>query len=95
MTMKNCGNCDHEDVCGMTSLYETGCEWWCGWHDLRKDPKDLPEDSGVFVVAYNFRGSDKVYTCNEHYYKETYFHVPNEVTIIAWHEIPTFDNDDD
>ena len=69
------------------------------WHDLRKDPKDLPKESCSVLVSYEY--DDRTYTDNyindkEHNiigweleYKDPYC----SPRVIAWCEIPTFDKE--
>jgi hypothetical protein len=62
------------------------------WHDLRKDPNDLPKEhipvlvileSGVPDVS--FVSTDKRWFCTDYY--------TGEDKVIAWCEIPTFDKE--
>ena len=62
------------------------------WHDLRKDPTDLPKEhipvlvileSGVSDVS--FVSTDKRWFCTDYY--------TGEDKVIAWCEIPTFDKE--
>lgn len=70
------------------------------WHDLLKDPEDLPEKSGFYLIAYRslpgiVMNPDYIvfyfYRSNEGKYAE--WQAPNYVTVIAWKEIEPFDGE--
>lgn len=51
---KQCTTCDKYDMCRLAG--DDGidcCEHWSGWHDLLKNPYDMPEEhDSVFVKFY-------------------------------------------
>lgn len=55
------------------------------WHDLRKNPDDLPEKQGEYDIVYKFGdGTGRTYEV----YNKTYgFCTPEEYPCIAWREI--------
>ena len=63
------------------------------WHDLRKDPNDLPKEGKQYLcLIKSWVGGEKVYACliyntQYHSWQESYGDV------IAWCEIPTFDKE--
>ena len=66
------------------------------WHDLRKDPNDLPKDNDEKLCFYG-KGKvvaryDSEYGCWETYFNNLETVIPSSV-IIAWCEIPTFDKE--
>ena len=60
------------------------------WHDLRKDPNDLPKEK-CFAIVFSKRGSIQTYTL----LKITKEGMKDCKTVgaIAWCEIPTFDKE--
>ena len=68
------------------------------WHDLRKDPKDLPKNEGSYLVCmeFNYRHTYILNYGQDDYddedktdwYDDESTHYPKEV--IAWCEIPQF-----
>ena len=63
------------------------------WHDLRKDPNDLPKDNDEKLCFYE-KGKvvaryDSGYSCWETYFNNFETVIASSV-IIAWCEIPTF-----
>ena len=63
------------------------------WHDLRKDPNDLPKEGKQYLcLIKSWVGGEKVYACliyntQYHSWQESYGDV------IAWCELPTFDKE--
>ena len=59
------------------------------WHDLRKDPNDLPKDK-EYVLVYtdlnNYYVAEKV---DNHFMSKGWGFIPMS-TVIAWCEIPQF-----
>ena len=53
------------------------------WHDLRKDPNDLPKDSGLFIIYWKLGVIDDYMV-----FKGT-LNTPHK-DMIAWCEIPQF-----
>lgn len=50
--MKNCGNCDHQYVCGLMATTESGkCKYWSGWRDVKEELST--EAKAVNVVWVN------------------------------------------
>jgi hypothetical protein len=58
------------------------------WHDLRKDPNDLPED-GRIVSDQEGNNVRYVERLNKWFYR----HRTCKANVIAWCEIPTFDKE--
>ena len=63
------------------------------WHDLRKDPNDLPKDNDEKLCFYG-KGKvvaryDSEYGCWDTYFNNLETVIPSSV-IIAWCELPTF-----
>ena len=62
------------------------------WHDLRKDPNDLPEEDKYYLIVTKldnyyiskFRGTCWIGKCNAYV---------SEDMVIAWCEIPTLDKE--
>lgn len=69
------------------------------WHDLRKDPKDLPKDDENYICLLEEGHKFECYydpTTKKWY--DNYFHQEIEYgyyqrKVIAWCEIPTFDKE--
>ena len=74
------------------------------WHDLRKDPNDLPKEVGCYIVCF----LDTACDCERHTFELSYVdwfedkHWIDEDNhniegydegVIAWCEIPTFDKE--
>lgn len=65
------------------------------WHDLRKDPKDLPDKSGMYLVCIEYPTEEKEVGVG--YYKNMYGYegwialIPNDGEVIAWKEIEPFE----
>ena len=58
------------------------------WHDLEKDPTDLPKDSRI---VSDQEGNNVKYV--EHLNKWFYRHITCKANVIAWCEIPIFDKE--
>lgn len=58
------------------------------WHDLRKDPNDLPKENGEYWVCY----ADSVHVGHKGYELWLYMNGEWKYTakVIAWCEVPTF-----
>lgn len=97
----DCGYC-HGEADGYEDGFIDGVEYGLSiaykWHDLIKDPTDLPKNEGYYLVCmkYNYRhtyilnyGQDE-YDDEEKmdWYDDESTYDPTEV--IAWCEIPTF-----
>ena len=72
------------------------------WHDLRKDPNDLPKEVGNYIVCYldtacerhTFELSFVDYLEDEHWIDENGHDIEvYDEGVIAWCEIPTFDKE--
>lgn len=69
------------------------------WHDLRKDPNDLPDEGTYLVVWQNARGYKEIMQMNYEEDDEEKLHWVDgdqecwDDDIIAWCEIPTFDKE--
>lgn len=81
------------DLLGKDDLYR--------WHDLRKDPTDLPKEGGYYLCIYDF-GEDLIIPKCLIWQKENDFGIPlgwrsntdwifggsiNRLSMIAWREI--------
>ena len=58
------------------------------WHDLRKAPNDLPNDSRI---VSDQEGNNVRYV--KHLNKWFYRHITCKANVIAWCELPTFDKE--
>ena len=62
-----------------------------GWHDLRKDPEDLPKGFGVVIIAIEQKNghvrSDNGYYDGKRWWIDEEVVIPN---VLAWMEIPKF-----
>ena len=72
------------------------------WHDLRKDPKDLPKEVGNYIVCFldtacerhTFELSFVDYFEDKHWIDEDNHNIEGyDEGVIAWCEIPTFDKE--
>lgn len=71
------------------------------WHDLRKNPNDLPEEEADYLLClydkdtkstlYEVMGIARTYADREGWHVESMLWTLNDV--VAWCEIPTFDKD--
>lgn len=69
------------------------------WHDLRKDPKDLPEKEGLYAVTvkYDTESTEIGFGYYEHMYGYSSGWsalMPNYGNVIAWKEIEPFEEDE-
>ena len=71
------------------------------WHDLRKDPNDLPKEVGNYIVCFldtacerhTFELSFVDYFEDKHWVDEYNHNIESfDEGVIAWCEIPTFTN---
>lgn len=69
------------------------------WHDLRKDPKDLPNKCGLYIVCIEYPTEEKEVGMG--YYENMYWYrrgvrprIPNYGNVIAWREIERFEEDE-
>ena len=66
------------------------------WHDLRKDPNDLPDEGTYLVVWQNDKGYKEIFIMNYEEDDEEEFHWVDgdyechDDYIVAWCEIPQF-----
>lgn len=60
------------------------------WHDLRKDPDDVPKENGHYLIVYQWIG-DNTGIAIEAYNPYDGFHTPPEYPCIAWKEIEPFE----
>lgn len=76
----------------MNDCFNAGAKWGMEhaieWHDLRKDPNDLPKENGEYWCKlenghYDFR----IYYLDSLFYKSHW----EELGIIAWCELPKFE----
>ena len=58
------------------------------WHDLRKDPNDLPKKEGCYLVKVD-DGKNDIYE-TDNFYLDDYCFVLYGKYVIAWCEIPQF-----
>ena len=69
------------------------------WHDLRKDPNDLPDEGTYLVVWQNNKGYKEIFIIRYEEDDEEELHWVDgdcenqDEYIIAWCEIPTFDKE--
>lgn len=61
------------------------------WHDLRKDPKDLPKEvkNGRSKVVYGDKGEPIYFSYKTNWWKDYLDH--ERYPPVAWCEIPTFE----
>ena len=69
------------------------------WHDLRKDPKDLPNKDGMYLVCITYPAEEKAvgvafYGIMYGYKSEWNTLMPNYGNVIAWKEIEPFEEDE-
>ena len=69
------------------------------WHDLRKDPKDLPDKDGIYMVCIIFHAEEKAvgaafYGIMYGYKSGGDMLMPNDGKVIAWREIEPFEEDE-
>lgn len=68
------------------------------WHDLRKDPKDLPNKCEMYIVCIEHPTKEKEvgvgYYKNMHGYEGWIALVPKDGNLIAWREIEPFEEDE-
>ena len=84
-----CGEWHREYNCALEGLKAGRPQW----HDLRKDPNDLPKAEEGLVLVMSKNGTpdlscistDKRWFCTDYY--------TGEYKVIAWCEIPTFDKE--
>ena len=96
--MKKCENCDHYAVCKTHYVSKDYvCELWRGWHDLRKNPQDLPDDfHNVLICIKGFEGTLTEVNIAVHngftnlWGTESLSYKDDEV--IAWREIEPFES---
>ena len=62
------------------------------WHDLRKDPNNLPEDKEYVLVYTNLTNYYVAEKVENHFMSKGWGFIPMS-TVIAWCEIPTFDKE--
>ena len=63
------------------------------WHDLRKDPNELPKDDKQYLVLYyyNYKGKKEMsYGVRDNLHSDFEIHRNYTEQIIAWCEIPQF-----
>lgn len=67
------------------------------WHDLKKDPDDLPNKCGTYIVYIGYPEEE----VGMAYYENMYWYrrgrsrrVPNYGNVIAWREIEPFEEDE-
>ena len=78
----------YDNNLSMADLIRTCCiefatENGIQWHDLRKDPNDLPKDCGLFIIYW------KLGSINNYMVFKGNLDAPHK-DMIAWCEIPTF-----
>lgn len=69
------------------------------WHDLRKDPDDLPNKGGMYIVCIKYLAEEKevgvaFYEIMHGYKSGWNMLMPNDGNIIAWKEIEPFEKDE-
>ena len=97
-------------VYGVARKAECGAFWKYGflaglkagkpqWHNLEKDPNDLPDEGTYLVVWQNDKGYKEIFIMNYEEDDEEDLHWVDgdcenqDEYIIAWCEIPTFDKE--
>ena len=55
------------------------------WHDLRKNPNDLPNNERRVLVISDYHVVTSIYSNHKWGYEETY-----NINVIAWMDIPKF-----
>lgn len=68
------------------------------WHDLRKDPKDLPNKDEIYLICIEYHTEEKEvemgYYENMNWYRRGVRpRIPNYGYVIAWREIEPFEED--
>lgn len=78
---KSCLLCDHYIMCEFVGNRHVGddCDWWEGWHYLRTNENDLPEE-----------GKRLLFVCNGTFWSGKFRHFVDE----SGKEYKVFENDD-
>ena len=64
------------------------------WHDLRKDPNDLPEERGDYWIKYDDASEERGSFYDVHYFepeKPFYKKHWSEIGVMAWCRLPKFE----
>ena len=64
------------------------------WHDLRKDPDDLPKESGDYWIKYDSESEERGGFYDVHHFepdKPFYKKHWSEIEVMAWCELPKFE----
>ena len=64
------------------------------WHDLRKNPNDLPKERGDYWVKYDDASEERGDFYDVHYFepdKSFYKKHWSEIDVIAWCELPKYE----
>lgn len=81
--------------CAETVAYIKGlAEGKTKWHDLRKNPDDLPEERGDYWIKYDSASEERGGFYDVHYFepdKPFYKKHWSEIGVIAWCELPKFE----
>ena len=68
------------------------------WHDLKKNPDDLPNKCEMYIVCIEHSTKEKEvgvgYYKNMHEYKGWIALIPNDGNVIAWKEIEPFEENE-
>ena len=102
--MKKCYNCDHYVACKTHCVSKNYvCKLWRGWHDLRKNPEDLPKCNGRYIVwrpnyyphfgaatICYFDGSDAWHDSDG----VDFTRMLNKDDVVAWREIEPFGSEE-
>ena len=89
---KSYGNKGYSSECNFTHGAQWADEHPIGWHDLRKDPNDLPKLEDIIIVCKEFMGTEIIYEI-ECYYPRNWTREASEQKrkrVLAWMEIPKF-----
>lgn len=64
----------------------------CRWHDLRKDPSDLPSETNLYLIAYKEPYGEKIHTNLEVYHDwEKEWGTPKGYEVVAWKDVEPFE----
>ena len=67
-----------------------------GWHDLRKDPFDLPSKTDLYLISYKAPYNGKIYTTLEVYHEqEKEWGTPMGYEVVAWKELEILEEEEE
>ena len=97
---ESCGSYYYEchSECSSIEAFQAGAKWGMEhaieWHDLRKNPDDLPKRTGEYFTNIGLLYYDEL--CNRHFWHTPsceacdYSDEVEEDEVIAWCELPQF-----